>query len=670
MSDFYDFDNEKIQDNSRTDFNDSVSDKEILGTDTGKQVMSDHLDMIDFEKEIQREPDIERRSMREVQDPDYYPVSGDGDYRSGRTGSGYSGGQTDGRTNSRTGSGYQGGQADGYWSSQTGGSANDQGGRNVTTENQYNSQYSSEKKDRPEPPRNNGRYSYRGGGSSGSSGGGPNGPSGPGYNHYSRIPEEPGRRRQRKNSPFMKFATLVAGAILFGIIAGVTMIGVNKLSGGSSSGTTSQRIETTTDSADSKGKESGSQKSAESDNTVTKVVEKVMPSVVSITGTYQTSGGFFGFDSGEQQGAGSGFIIAQDDKSIMIATNNHVVQNSTELKVGFIDGQSASATIVGTDAEADLAVIAVKTSDLKKETLSKIKVAVLGDSDSLEVGQTVIAIGNALGYGQSVTTGVISAKDREISFTDGTMTLLQTDAAINPGNSGGVLCDTSGKVIGINNAKLEDTSVEGMCYAIPITTANTILTDLMNAGSINEADASYLGIVGKTIDTSTSAALGMPSGVYVSQVVKGSPAEKAGISAGDVITAFNGNNVSTMDGLKSKLSAKAAGTEITLTIQRANQNGEYEKKNVKVTLGKKSDYETETSENQQDQQQNQQQDQQQNGNGGSRGVDPYDYFFGNGEDGGQGDGFNNGGQGEEFNEDGQDDNSDSGNPFEYFFNNY
>ena len=196
-----------------------------------------------------------------------------------------------------------------------------------------------------------------------------------------------------------------------------------------------------------------------------------------------------------------------------------------------------------------------------------------------------------------------------------------------------------------------------------MTTANTILTDLMNAGNINEADASYLGIVGKTIDASTSAALGMPSGVYVSQVVAGSPAEKAGISAGDVITAFNGNNVSTMDGLKSKLSAKAAGSKITLTIQRANQNGDYEKKDVKVTLGKRSDYETEASENQQDQQQNQQQDQQQNGNGNSRGMDPYDYYFGNGDGSGQENG--NG-----FNDDSQNDNSDSGNPFEYFFNNY
>ena len=643
MSDFYDFDNGRIEDNSRTDFSTSSAGRESGGTDTGKPVLSEHLDMIDFEKEIQREPDFDRRSMQEVKDPDYYPVSGDDDYRSSRTGSGHSGGQDDTRLNS-----------------QTGGSYHDQDGRNVTMENQYNSQFASEKTSRPEAPRNNGRYSFKNSSRTEGTGGGPGGPDGPDYHPFTRIPDDPGRRRQRKNSPFKGFVTLVAGAVLFGIIAGITMVGVNKISGGSSSGTTSQRIETTTDSADSKGTESGSQKSADSEDTVTKVVQQVMPSVVSITGTYQTQG-FFGFDGGEQQGAGSGFIIAQDDKSILIATNNHVVQNSTALTVGFVDGNTAAASIVGTDSEADLAVIAVKASDLKKETISKIKVAVLGDSDKLEVGQPVIAIGNALGYGQSVTTGVISAKNREVSFTDGTMTLLQTDAAINPGNSGGVLCDTSGKVIGINNAKLEDTSVEGMCYAIPITTANTILTDLMNAGSINADDASYLGIVGKTIDASTSAALGMPSGVYVSQVVSGSPAEKAGISAGDVITAFNGNNVSTMDGLKSKLSAKAAGTEITLTIQRANQNGEYEKKNVKVTLGKKSDYEKEASENQQDQQQNQQQDRQQNGNGNSRGTDPYDYFFGNGDGSGQGDGFN---------DDGQDGNSDSGNPFEYFFNNY
>ena len=309
----------------------------------------------------------------------------------------------------------------------------------------------------------------------------------------------------------------------------------------------------------------------------------------------------------------------------MIATNNHVVSGAKSLTVGFVDDTTAGATVVGTDTDADLAVISVKLSDLSEDTMSKIKIAVLGDSDKLKVGEAVIAIGNALGYGQSVTTGVISAKNREVSFTDGTMTLLQTDAAINPGNSGGVLVNLNGEVIGINNAKLEDTSVEGMCYAIPISTAQDVLTDLMNAGTIKKDEEAYLGIVGKTIDSSYSQALGMPSGIYVSQVVSGSPAEEAGIAAGDIITAFEGNGVSTMEGLKEKLSIKKAGTKVKLTLKRANQNGEYKEQTVTVTLGKKSDYEDSEEDTTQSTEQNNYY-----GNGGNRGSDPYSEYFGNG----------------------------------------
>ena len=201
---------------------------------------------------------------------------------------------------------------------------------------------------------------------------------------------------------------------------------------------------------------------------------------------------------------------------------------------------------------------------------------------------------------RSVTTGVVSAKNREVSLTDGTMNLLQTDAAINPGNSGGVLINMDGQVVGINNAKLEDTSVEGMGYAIPITTAKTILTDLMNANSVSTKDAAFLGVVGRDINESYSSALGIPSGIYVSQVVSGSPAEKAGISAGDVITKFEGNNVSTMSGLKEKLALKKANTKVKITFKRANQSGTYEEKTVTVTLGKKSDFSDVTTDNSSD----------------------------------------------------------------------
>lgn len=306
-----------------------------------------------------------------------------------------------------------------------------------------------------------------------------------------------------------------------------------------------------------------------------------------------------------------------------------------------------------------IAVISVKIKDIKDSTASKIKVATLGSSDDLKVGEEVVAIGNALGYGQSVTTGVVSAKNREVSLTDGTMNLLQTDAAINPGNSGGVLINMDGQVVGINNAKLEDTSVEGMGYAIPITTAKTILTDLMNASSVSTKDAAFLGVVGRDINESYSSALGIPSGIYVSQVVSGSPAEKAGISAGDVITKFEGNNVSTMSGLKEKLALKKANTKVKITFKRANQSGTYEEKTVTVTLGKKSDFSDVTTDNSSDSSNdsnnnsnNGNNNGNSNGNSGNSNGNSGDYGYGNGNFGNDnGNGYIN--------------------PYEYFFgNNY
>ncbi|MFZ2689841.1 MAG: trypsin-like peptidase domain-containing protein, partial [Blautia wexlerae] len=331
----------------------------------------------------------------------------------------------------------------------------------------------------------------------------------------------------------------------------------------------------------------------------------------------------------------------------------------TSLTVGFVDDTTAKATVVGTDSSADLAVISVKIKDIKDSTASKIKVATLGSSDDLKVGEEVVAIGNALGYGQSVTTGVVSAKNREVSLTDGTMNLLQTDAAINPGNSGGVLINMDGQVVGINNAKLEDTSVEGMGYAIPITTAKTILTDLMNANSVSTKDAAFLGVVGRDINESYSSALGIPSGIYVSQVVSGSPAEKAGISAGDVITKFEGNNVSTMSGLKEKLALKKANTKVKITFKRANQSGTYEEKTVTVTLGKKSDFSDVTTDNSSDSSNdsnnnsnNGNNNGNSNGNSGNSNGNSGDYGYGNGNFGNDnGNGYIN--------------------PYEYFFgNNY
>ena len=474
-------------------------------------------------------------------------------------------------------------------------------------------------------------------------------------NYYGNIPPEPDkRRRQRKNGSKnnkngmgKKAAKLVASAAVFGLVAGACFVGVS-VAKDKLYPSTADRIETTSGTTSAKSETSSSGSSSSSSN-VASVVNEVMPSVVSITSTIQSSN-YYGFGTQESEGAGSGFIVAKTKDNLMIATNNHVVSDATSLTVGFVDDTTAKATVVGTDSSADLAVISVKIKDIKDSTASKIKVATLGSSDDLKVGEEVVAIGNALGYGQSVTTGVVSAKNREVSLTDGTMNLLQTDAAINPGNSGGVLINMDGQVVGINNAKLEDTSVEGMGYAIPITTAKTILTDLMNANSVSTKDAAFLGVVGRDINESYSSALGIPSGIYVSQVVSGSPAEKAGISAGDVITKFEGNNVSTMSGLKEKLALKKANTKVKITFKRANQSGTYEEKTVTVTLGKKSDFSDVTTDNSSDSSNDSNNNSNNgnnngnsngnsgnsNGNSGDYGygngngyINPYEYFFGN-----------------------------------------
>ena len=483
-------------------------------------------------------------------------------------------------------------------------------------------------------------------------------------NYYGNIPPEPDkRRRQRKNGSKnnkngmgKKAAKLVASAAVFGLVAGACFVGVS-VAKDKLYPSTADRIETTSGTTSAKSETSSSGSSSSSSN-VASVVNEVMPSVVSITSTIQSSN-YYGFGTQESEGAGSGFIVAKTKDNLMIATNNHVVSDATSLTVGFADDTTAKATVVGTDSSADLAVISVKLSDIKDSTASKIKVATLGSSDDLKVGEEVVAIGNALGYGQSVTTGVVSAKNREVSLTDGTMNLLQTDAAINPGNSGGVLINMDGQVVGINNAKLEDTSVEGMGYAIPITTAKTILTDLMNASSVSTKDAAFLGVVGRDINESYSSALGIPSGIYVSQVVSGSPAEKAGISAGDVITKFEGNNVSTMSGLKEKLALKKANTKVKITFKRANQSGTYEEKTVTVTLGKKSDFSDVTTDNSSDSSNdsnnnsnNGNNNGNSNGNSGNSNGNSGDYGYGNGNSGNDnGNGYIN--------------------PYEYFFgNNY
>lgn len=393
--------------------------------------------------------------------------------------------------------------------------------------------------------------------------------------------------KKEKGSSFgLKILKTLAIALVFGLAAGAAFSGVNYLTGSGFGGSTKS-----SDAKSGKGGKSGSG-SGSQDTQVnvaavdyTEVVEDVMPSVVAITGTFTQQGWFGQTYTGE--GAGSGFITEITEDEIFIGTNNHVVEGGTNITVLFNDESSAPATVVGTDKDADLAVVSVKKSEIKDETLKAIKTVEFSEEE-VKVGQSVIAIGNALGYGQSVTTGVISAKNRRVSFTDGSMTLLQTDAAINPGNSGGILINTSGQVVGINNAKLEDTAVEGMCYAIPVSRAVPILGDLKEAGSMNEDEQAYLGIQGQTVDSSYIELYDIPAGVVVSNVITGSPAEQGGIQAGDVIVNFDGNEISTMEGLQSRISHKKAGQKVAVTLKR--KNGEtYQEQELTVTMGKKSD---------------------------------------------------------------------------------
>ena len=323
---------------------------------------------------------------------------------------------------------------------------------------------------------------------------------------------------------------------------------------------------------------------------VTNVVEEVMPSVVSITNTSVITQSFWGqqFQS-ENQSSGSGIIVGENDTELLIVTNNHVISDSTELKIQFIDGSIADAKVKGTDANMDLAVIAVPLASLDSTTISNISIAVLGDSESLKVGEPAIAIGNALGYGQSVTTGVISALNRQIAMSeDGSTsgTLIQTDAAINPGNSGGALLNVRGEVVGINSNKIGGNAIEGMGYAIPISNAKPIIEELMNRETKDKVDIAkkgYLGISGLNVTTDVSTMYGMPEGVYVAQVYNGG-AYEAGMMKGDIITAFDGSSVRTMEDLQGYLEYYEIGETVLVTIQRPNAGGYIEQK-LSVTLG-------------------------------------------------------------------------------------
>ena len=403
-----------------------------------------------------------------------------------------------------------------------------------------------------------------------------------------------GKGKERKKSKVGRAFGLVTSAAVFGLVAGGVMFGVNNVASSYVGTNTKTKADDIT---------IGSQDNAKSESTaapatnlssmdVSTIVDKAMPSVVSIYGKEEvTQNSFFGPQSYEAQSSGSGIIVGKTDSELLIVTNNHVIADTTSLEVEFSDGKKASASVKGGDSDNDVAVVAVKLSDMGEDTLSRISIANIGDSDNVKVGQGVVAIGNALGYGQSVTVGYISALNREVKTEGGTSrNLLQTDAAINPGNSGGALLNMQGQVIGINSAKYSDTAVEGMGYAIPISTVKDLIKELSSKETrtvVAQENQGYLGIQGKDIDEEMAKAYDMPQGIYVYKVVEGGAAASSDLKAKDIITKFDGQSVRSMEELKNMLTYYESGRKVDLTVQRLDDSGKYVEKTVSITLGKR-----------------------------------------------------------------------------------
>ena len=409
-------------------------------------------------------------------------------------------------------------------------------------------------------------------------------------------PEKP--EKKKKTGKGVPKAVAIGGlAILFGVVSsavfltsnvvGTRLLGLNTTSTASSG--SSRAVNSSTPLSTS---------SSVVTSDVSGIVENVMPSIVSITSmsVEEVQSFFGGTYQQETEGAGTGIIIGQNDSELLIVTNNHVVEGSNTLTVTFNDEASVEANIKGANADYDVAVIAVPLEDISDDTMESISVATLGDSTELKVGEPAIAIGNALGYGQSVTTGVISALGRSVSTTE-TQTgetqesgakLIQTDAAINPGNSGGALVNVNGEVIGINSAKLTGESVEGIGYAIPISDVSDLIQNLMNQETktkVPENERGLLGITGMSVSDAFSQQIDVPAGVYVMEVSSGSGADKAGMTKGSIITAINGSSIDSMEALQEQLQYYAKGETVSLTILVPQSNGEYDEQTLDVTLG-------------------------------------------------------------------------------------
>lgn len=405
-------------------------------------------------------------------------------------------------------------------------------------------------------------------------------------------------KKQKKKMP--KAIIVIGCALLFGLVSSATFLTMNFI--GNRILGLRDSVQKTEESAEKVSSTQLNQSSSVITSDVSGVVDKVMPSLVSITNmSIQEVQSFFGgYQQQQSESAGSGIIISQTDTELLMVTNNHVVEGSQTLTVTFTDGTSVEANIKGTNADHDIAVIAVPMKELSDETLDTIAVATLGDSTKLNIGEPAIAIGNALGYGQSVTTGVISAVDRESTTVDETtgetvssgVKLIQTDAAINPGNSGGALVNANGEVIGISSSKLAGTMVEGMGYAIPISDVSDIISDLMNRetkAKVAEEDQGFLGITGFNVDSQSAERYHMPTGVYVEDVVEGGGAAKSGITKGNIITGLEGVSINNMEELQRELQYYAKGETVKVTIQVPENNGEYTEKTIEVTLGEKTE---------------------------------------------------------------------------------
>ncbi len=407
-----------------------------------------------------------------------------------------------------------------------------------------------------------------------------------------------GGQPPKKHHKCPRWAKLAGSAVAFGVIASCTFMGVNAVAGKYFGTNTTQQTSgnksTTSKNSDSTSTLKLSQSSSTVTSDVSDIVNNAMPSVVAITNmsVQEVQSYFGGTQQQESTSCGSGIIIGKNDSELLIVTNNHVVEGAETLTVSFANETSVEASIKGTDPSKDLAVVAVPLDSIDDDTMNAISIITLGDSDKLQVGEPVIAIGNALGYGQSVTTGIVSALDRNLDMEGFDSKLIQTDAAINPGNSGGALLNANGELIGINTAKVNANAVEGMGYAIPISDATSVIENLMNRETrtkVDESEQGFLGIEGYDVTSEKAEMYSIPTGVFVRSVEDGSAADKAGITAECIITKFDGITVDSMSTLQSQMQYFKAGDKVEVVIEVPNKNGtKYEEKTVTVTLGERS----------------------------------------------------------------------------------